>query len=155
MRAVETSPMMMLTATTATSMMFIGSRSCCSATAQVDGGFSPVMRFGPYRFSRSAASPRPRPRSASVPNAATTASAVRVNHCCSCTSPASVRWSTVLVRSIIAAPQECRQADTAGRPVHRCAAMPPTPHPSGMVFGGGTGLPPPPVYVHDGSGGGG
>ena len=32
---------------TATSMMFIGSRSCASATAHTDGGFSAVISFGP------------------------------------------------------------------------------------------------------------
>ena len=41
---VETSPMTKLTAVTATSMMFIGSRSCCAATAHTDGGFSPLDR---------------------------------------------------------------------------------------------------------------
>ena len=33
-----------LTAVTATSMMFIGSRSCCAATAHTDGGCSPLDR---------------------------------------------------------------------------------------------------------------
>jgi len=46
----------------------------------------------------------------------------------------------VLVRSFIAAPQECRQAGTAGRSVHRRAVVLPTPHPSGMVFGAAMGL---------------
>ena len=44
---VETSPITKLTATTAISMMFIGSRSCCAATAHIDGGFSLVISFGP------------------------------------------------------------------------------------------------------------
>ena len=44
---VGTSPMTKLTAVTAMSMMFIGSRSCASATCQTDGGFSPVISFGP------------------------------------------------------------------------------------------------------------
>ena len=45
---VDTSPMTKLTAVTAMSMMFIGSRSCSSATCQTDGGFSPVISFGPW-----------------------------------------------------------------------------------------------------------
>ena len=48
MRPVETSPMRMLTRVTATSMMFIGSRSCPSATATTDGGFSAAISFRPY-----------------------------------------------------------------------------------------------------------
>ena len=44
---VETSPIAKLTTVTATSMMFIGSRSCCSATAHTDGGFSAAISFGP------------------------------------------------------------------------------------------------------------
>ena len=75
MTAVETWPMSRLTATTATSMMFIGSRSCCRATAHSDGGFSAAIWFGPYRDSRDAASDRLKPRSASVSIAATTRSA--------------------------------------------------------------------------------
>ena len=43
---VGTSPMAKLTAATAMSMMFIGSRSCSSATCQTDGGFSLVTSFG-------------------------------------------------------------------------------------------------------------
>ena len=53
---VDTSPMAKLTAVTAMSMMFIGSRSCSSATCQTDGGFSPVISFGPWRDRRAAAS---------------------------------------------------------------------------------------------------
>ena len=37
-------------------MMFIGSRNWVSATTRIDGGFSPVIWFGPYRASRAAAS---------------------------------------------------------------------------------------------------
>ena len=44
---VETSPITKLTATTAISMMFIGSRSCSAATAHSDGGFSLPISFGP------------------------------------------------------------------------------------------------------------
>ena len=44
---VETSPMMKLTAVTAISMMFIGSRNCCAATAHTDGGCSFSIAFGP------------------------------------------------------------------------------------------------------------
>jgi hypothetical protein len=44
---VGTSPMTKLTAVTAMSMMFIGSRSCSSATFQTEGGFSPVIWLGP------------------------------------------------------------------------------------------------------------
>ena len=47
MTPVETSPITKLTTVTATSMMFIGSRSCCSATAHTDGGGSPVISFAP------------------------------------------------------------------------------------------------------------
>ncbi len=47
MTPVETSPMRKLTTVTATSMRFIGSRSCCSATVTIDGGFSPVIWLGP------------------------------------------------------------------------------------------------------------
>ena len=53
---VGTSPMAKLTAVTAMSMMFIGSRSCSIATCQTDGGFSPVISFGPSRARRAAAS---------------------------------------------------------------------------------------------------
>ena len=75
MTAVETWPISRLTTTTATSMMFIGSRSCCRATAHSDGGFSAAIWFGPYRDNRDAASDRLKPRSASVSMAATTRSA--------------------------------------------------------------------------------
>ena len=61
MTAVETSPIRTLTTTTATSMMFIGSRSCRSATAHTDGGFSAAIWFGPYRVSRDAASESAKP----------------------------------------------------------------------------------------------
>ena len=47
MTAVDSSPMIRLTTVTATSMMFIGSRSCCSATDHIEGGFSAVISFGP------------------------------------------------------------------------------------------------------------
>jgi hypothetical protein len=50
--AVGTSPMTKLTAVTATSIRFIGSRSCASAIADTDGGFSPLIRLGPYCASR-------------------------------------------------------------------------------------------------------
>ena len=46
--AVGTSPMTKLTAVTATSIRFIGSRSCASETGQTDGGFSPLISLGPY-----------------------------------------------------------------------------------------------------------
>ena len=39
--------MRMLTTVTATSMMFIGSRSWSSATAQIEGGFSLTISFVP------------------------------------------------------------------------------------------------------------
>jgi len=55
-RPVETSPIAMLTRVTAMSMMFIGSRSWPSATAATEGGFSPVIRFGPCSARRRAAS---------------------------------------------------------------------------------------------------
>ena len=47
MKPVETSPIAKLTTVTATSMMFIGSRSCCSAMAHTDGGRSRSIAFGP------------------------------------------------------------------------------------------------------------
>ena len=53
---VESSPITRLTITTAISMMFIGSRSCCSAMAQAEGGFSAAISFAPYVESRLAAS---------------------------------------------------------------------------------------------------
>ena len=74
---VETSPITKLTATTAISMMFIGSRSCCAATAHTDGGFSLLISFGPYFDSRAAASAPVRPESASDPSPATTSAASR------------------------------------------------------------------------------
>ena len=79
MTPVETSPITKLTAVTAISMMFIGSRSWASATAHTDGGFSPVIWFGPYRASRAAASAAVRPASASEPADATTSAASRAN----------------------------------------------------------------------------
>ena len=76
---VDTSPMAMLTITTATSMMFIGSRSCWRATAQVEGGASPGSCWDPAR----GAERRPRrssgPRTASEPSARTTSSGVLAN----------------------------------------------------------------------------
>ena len=51
----------MLTTTTATSIRFIGSRSCTAAIAQGDGGFSAVIAFGPWEASRAAASVALRP----------------------------------------------------------------------------------------------
>jgi hypothetical protein len=75
--AVETWPIAKLTAVTATSIMFIGSRSCCSATAHADGGFSAVIRFGPSLARRAAASAAVRPGVASDPSSATTSDASR------------------------------------------------------------------------------
>ena len=74
---VETSPIAKLTATTAISMMFIGSRSCCAATAAIDGGSSLPISFGPYRDSRAAASASVKPESASDSSPATTSPASR------------------------------------------------------------------------------
>ena len=85
---VDTSPIAKLTAVTAMSMMFIGSRSCSSATCQTDGGASPVISFGPLRASRAVASVWVRPWSASVPSAATTAASSCANH-------ASGSWATL------------------------------------------------------------
>ena len=73
MTAVENWLITRLTTVTAISMMFIGSRSWPSATAQTDGGFSLAISFGPKRARRAAASVAPSPRFASLPNAATTA----------------------------------------------------------------------------------
>ena len=55
-RPVDTSPMTRLTTTTATSMRFIGSRSCTAAIAHGEGGFSAVIALGPWDVSRAAAS---------------------------------------------------------------------------------------------------
>ena len=76
MTPVETSPISRLTTTTATSMMFIGSRSCEPAIAHTDGGFSAAISLGPYAESRLAASAPVSPDTASEPAAATTSSAV-------------------------------------------------------------------------------
>ena len=72
---VDTWPVRRLTTTTAISMMFIGSRSWSPATAQIDGGASAAISFGPYDVSRLAASEAVSPDSASDPAAATTSSA--------------------------------------------------------------------------------
>ena len=79
MTPVDTWPITKLTTVTATSMMFIGLRSCCSATAHIEGGFSAAIWFGPYWDSRAPASDRLKPRSASVSIAATTRSASWAN----------------------------------------------------------------------------
>ena len=72
---VETSPISRLTTTTATSMMFIGSRSCWAATTQIDAGCSAAISFGPYDASRDAACEPVNPDTTSDPAAATTSSA--------------------------------------------------------------------------------
>ena len=77
MTPVETSPMSRLTTTTATSIRFIGSRSCTAAIAHGDGGFSAVIAFGPWDASRAAASVALRPVPASEPAAASTSCAVQ------------------------------------------------------------------------------
>ena len=74
---VETSPMSRLTTTTATSMRFIGSRSCTAAIANGEGGFSAVIALGPCDASRASTSAALRPDPASEPVAASTSSAVR------------------------------------------------------------------------------
>jgi hypothetical protein len=82
--AVETSPIARLTATTASSMMFIGSRNCLSATAHTDGGFSPTMRLGPYRVSPEPASAPRSPWVASLSIAVTTSATSRENQAGRC-----------------------------------------------------------------------
>src|SRR5262245_17305957 len=74
---VETSPIAKLTTVTATSMMFMGSRSWASTISRTDGGFSPAISLGPSRASRASASARVRPAVASEPRAATTSAASR------------------------------------------------------------------------------
>jgi hypothetical protein len=101
MTAVDTSPMRRLTITTATSMMFIGSRSCCSAIINADGGFSATMRFGPYFRIRAVASPAARPVPTSLDIAATTASASWVNHGRRSPVPTTGFASTALVVSVM------------------------------------------------------
>ena len=76
---VETSPIAKLTIVTATSMMFIGSRSCARAIAHTDGGFSAAIRFGPDCASRSDADAELSPSSGATPCAAATSSAGRVH----------------------------------------------------------------------------
>src|SRR5436189_1989192 len=79
MTPVETWPITTLTAVTAISMMFIGSRSWASATAHTEGGCSPVIWFTPNWASCSAASAVVRPASASDPADATTSAASCAN----------------------------------------------------------------------------
>jgi hypothetical protein len=74
---VDSSPIARLTTTTPISMMFIGSRSCSSATAQIDGGGSPLISFGPCCWSRVAASAADRPESELDCIEATTSAASR------------------------------------------------------------------------------
>ncbi|HEX8347878.1 MAG TPA: hypothetical protein VF657_24560 [Actinoplanes sp.] len=102
--AVANSPMTIPAATTISSMMFIGSRSCCAATAQDDGGFSSTMRLGPYRRSRSDAALPSNPRSASMSRPDSTSDAGRA---CHGGRPAAVPdrcWSIMLVASVIVRP---------------------------------------------------
>ena len=80
---------------TATSMTFMGSASCCSATCHVDGGFSAAIELGPCSASRCAASAAVSPRSRSLRNAATTASGSWLYHAVSAGVPAVV--STALM----------------------------------------------------------
>ena len=66
-----------LTTVTATSMMFIGSRSCARAIATAEGGFSAVIWFGPWVARRSAASCAESPDVTSVCRSWTTSAAGR------------------------------------------------------------------------------
>src|SRR5690349_19832535 len=59
------------------SMTFIGSRNWVSATTTMDGGFSPVILFGPYRVSRAVASALVNPFDGSEPRSAATSLASR------------------------------------------------------------------------------
>ena len=77
-------------------MMFIGSRSWASAIAQTDGGFSPVISFGPYWPSRVAASALPSPAAGSVPSPAATSAPSRA-----CAGGASPATAVVAVASSI------------------------------------------------------
>ena len=97
--AVGTSPMTKLTAVTATSIRFIGSRSCASAIADTDGGFSPLIWLGPYCASRDVASAWVRPCSASLPKAERTAASSCANQLAACGSGAVVATSTILGRA--------------------------------------------------------
>ena len=60
-------PITKLTAVTAMSIMFIGSRIWVSAITRTDGGFSPVILFGPYRAGREAASAMDNPAEVLIP----------------------------------------------------------------------------------------
>jgi hypothetical protein len=85
-----------LTAMTATSIRFIGSRSWASAIADTDGGFSPLIWLGPYCASRDVASAWVRPFSASLPKAERTADSSCANQLAACGSGAVVATSTIL-----------------------------------------------------------
>ena len=85
-----------LTAVTATSIRFIGSRSCASEIVQTDGGFSAVIWLGPYWASRDVASAWVRPSSASLPKAERTADSSCANQLAACGSGAVVATSTIL-----------------------------------------------------------
>ena len=104
MIAVDTSPMIRLTTVTAISMRFIGSRIWSIAIAHTDGGFSPAIRFCPYRDRRAAASDLLSPRSASLSIAVTTWAASCANHGCALSVEAGGRCSTVLAVSVIGRP---------------------------------------------------
>ena len=99
---VDTSPISRLTTTTATSMMFIGSRSWSRAILQADGGFSAAISLAPNLVSRSAASPAVRPAATSEPAAATTSSAASAHGGVpvpACSSPTSVIDHAPVLRS--------------------------------------------------------
>jgi hypothetical protein len=118
MIAVGTSPMTKLTAVTAASMTFIGSRSCASATCHTDGGFSPEIWFGPCSASRLAASPSPRPRSASLPTLARTAAGSSANQWSAPAGPGrrcSTRARSGVVAISVPPPSaRCRQLEPGG-----------------------------------------
>src|SRR5690349_9953589 len=59
------------------SMIFIGLRSWISAIANIEGGFSAVIRFGPHWARRAADSAPVNPTDESDPNAVTTSAAFR------------------------------------------------------------------------------
>ena len=88
-----------LTTVTATSMMFIGSRSCARAIATAEGGFSAVIWFGPWVVRRSAAPCAESPDVTSVSRSWTT-SAVGCRYGGVASAAAAAGFSLMLIESL-------------------------------------------------------
>jgi len=78
--AVDPCPIATLTTATATSMRFIGSRSCSSSTAHTDGGACAVSVLGPYCRCRLPTSAPSSPCSGLVPSARATSTEDSAHH---------------------------------------------------------------------------